>query len=607
MNAKQLAEHATFQSFLNCFLRETGRGDVKMASDSPSFCEEKDSEKWMHCYLDKQRIHLYVALDYWSETGRHLFGNVAVYFTIDHPEPIELDYVSLVHVTTKELSLLYPNASYRMDELLLRVIQSEQAMEQFIEARWEDQEQLQHQDFTFIEAEQSLIFGHLLHPTPKSRQGFSENEMKVYSPELKGSFPLHYFRAPKEYVYQGSALEQSTVAIMKQLVQNDPDISEDIKRKYAQDDDYALIALHPWQAHFIKGNSQIAALIKSGTIEDLGTMGRTFYPTTSIRTVYHPEVPYMFKFSLNIKVTNSVRANLWKELERGVEVKKIMDSEIGDELRERYPDFSIITDPAFITIQLEGMKETGFEVILRDNPFMKEEANHVTPVVALCQDTIGGKGSRLASIIQGIASREEASTEEVSERWFRRYLDRTLTPIMWLYIQKGIAPEAHQQNSVIRLKGGYPEAFYYRDNQGYYFVKSQQQNLERLIPSFNEKSDTVCADDVGDERLRYYFFINHLFGLINAFGTSRLIDEAKLLSIVREYLASIRVPENHPSQLIDSLLHKPSLPSKANLLTRFHDMDELVGAMETQSVYVAIRNPLYEKGGVLSESASTSF
>ena len=40
------------------------------------------------------------------------------------------------------------------------------------------------------------------------------------------------------------------------------------------------------------------------------------------------------------------------------------------------------------------------------------------------------------------------------------------------------------------------------------------------------------------------------------------------------------------------------LPCKANFLTRVHDMDELVGSLETQSVYVNVENPLYEFAGV---------
>ncbi|WP_217145732.1 IucA/IucC family protein, partial [Streptomyces sp. AC627_RSS907] len=44
----------------------------------------------------------------------------------------------------------------------------------------------------FLSGEQSLLFGHPLHPTPKSRDGLSEAEARAYSPELRGSFPLHW-------------------------------------------------------------------------------------------------------------------------------------------------------------------------------------------------------------------------------------------------------------------------------------------------------------------------------------------------------------------------------------------------------------------------------
>ncbi|SFE47830.1 Siderophore synthetase component [Lentibacillus persicus] len=602
---KRMAEHATLQSYLNCFLRETGFGDVKHATELSQVYKESHSGYWLHCYLKNQQIHLYVPLSYWSETGRHLFINFAFY-QIAYQEPIELDYISLVHFTTKELSLIHSGSNYRTDELLLRVIQSEQIMEQFIKERWEDKAHLSAPDFTFLEAEQSLIYGHLLHPTPKSRQGFSEEEMVTYSPEMKGAFPLHYYRIHNSYIYQDSMLDKSTVNLLKQMVREDPEITNDFKNKYAQMDDYALLPLHPWQASFINGKKHIANLKKEGIIEDLGQTGRSFYPTSSIRTLYHPDVSFMCKFSLNIKVTNSVRANLWKELERGLEVNRIINSEIGSELNEKYPNFSIISDPAFITLQLDGMKETGFEVILRDNPFMGDRAEQVTPIVALGQGSIDENKSRLSMIITNLAKQENATKGFVSEKWFRRYLDISFSPIMWLYFKKGIALEAHQQNSVVRLKDGYPSEFYYRDNQGYYFVNSNKHYLEKLIPGFNQKSDTVCADEVADERLRYYFFVNHLFGLINAFGTAGLIDESRLIKVLRDYLLAVEVEENHPSGLLESLLQEQSFPSKANLLTRLHDMDELVGAMESQSVYVSIANPLYGKEGSKYEPISTS-
>lgn len=47
------------------------------------------------------------------------------------------------------------------------------------------------------------------------------------------------------------------------------------------------------------------------------------------------------------------------------------------------------------------------------------------------------------------------------------------------------------------------------------------------------------------------------------------------------------------SPLPAQLLQNPQLRCKANMLTRLHGLDELVGPVDTQSVYVTIANPLY--------------
>ena len=48
----------------------------------------------------------------------------------------------------------------------------------------------------------------------------------------------------------------------------------------------------------------------------------------------------------------------------------------------------------------------------------------------------------------------------------------------------------------------------------------------------------------------------------------------------------------YPHTLLDRLLDDERWPCKANLRTRLHDLDELVGDIATQSVYVTIPNPL---------------
>ena len=52
----------------------------------------------------------------------------------------------------------------------------------------------------------------------------------------------------------------------------------------------------------------------------------------------------------------------------------------------------------------------------------------------------------------------------------------------------------------------------------------------------------------------------------------------------------------YPATLLDRLLDDDHWPCKANLLTRAHDMDELVGDISTQSVYVSLPNPLLGVG-----------
>ncbi|WP_332697186.1 IucA/IucC family protein [Halalkalibacter lacteus] len=610
MNYKQIAEQATIQSLLNCYLRETVEYKVlekRNATNLASRLDDRQKVKQIvNCELSNQGIHLYIPLSYWSITGRHIFSFPLYYsLSAERNQLLELDYVTLTSLIIKELNVKAGAASGvtgNQDELMMRVILSCQSIEQFIQARYKDSDRLYEPDMSFIEAEQALLFGHLLHPTPKSRQGISEWDAPFYSPELKGQFQLHYFRVHTSIVQHGSALEDTAIHLVKEQLLADPHVTSEFKTTYCQADEYALLPVHPWQAEFLMRKPKVQTLMEQGLIENVGREGRAFYPTSSVRTVYHPEETYMLKFSLNVKITNSVRVNKNMELERGVEVKRLLDGKIGEDLRNHHPHFQVICDPAFMTVHIEGEQESGFEVIVRENPFHVQHAQNATPIAALCQDSIDGQTSRLAEIIKQLAKKEGRSTEEVSVDWFRRYLDRSLKPIMWLYLTYGIALEAHQQNSVIQLQDGYPDRFFYRDNQGYYFCESYHEQLNQLLPGISEKSNTVCSDAIADERLRYYFYYNHLLGLVNAFGVGNLIDERKLLVEIKEVLEQIEVPTESVSQLITSLLTYEKLPCKANLLTRFHDMDELTGSLETQSVYVDIDNPLARKELVTSEA-----
>ncbi|MFP3326377.1 IucA/IucC family protein, partial [Planococcus sp. SIMBA_160] len=69
------------------------------------------------------------------------------------------------------------------------------------------------------------------------------------------------------------------------------------------------------------------------------------------RTVYQKDSAYMLKFSVPVKITNSLRVNKQKELDRGVEMSRILKTELGVSLYDKFSGFRVIEDPAYLSIQ----------------------------------------------------------------------------------------------------------------------------------------------------------------------------------------------------------------------------------------------------------------
>ncbi|WP_100400984.1 IucA/IucC family protein [Bacillus sp. FJAT-44742] len=578
MNKVESPEHASLQCFLNCYIRETGNG---------TFLTNSQHGQGLDLFLENQGIQFFFPVRYISPTERHLFDFPGYYRTTFEKKWNETDVTTVVSLLLKELSIQYESSAH-LSETVQRVLMSLDNMTTFFTHREQEGANPYTSDRTFIESEQSLLIGHLLHPTPKSRQGMDEQELLTYSPETRGTFHLHYLLVHKSIVETGSSGEQSPTHLMKEI------LLEEEQKEMVSDENFVWFPLHPLQAKHLLQTEKVKDLLALGLLINAGPMGKKVTATSSIRTVYLEEADVMLKLSIPVKVTNSLRVNKKHELERGLEVCQLLESNLGTQLRDYFPNFHIINDPSYITVI--DQEETGFEVIFRENPFKGEKAKHTSLLAGLTQDPVRQEKSYLAQVIHKIASEEQREIKEVSKDWFTQYLTISLHPVLWLYFTHGIALEAHQQNSIVRLENGYPVSFYYRDNQGYYFCQSKESHLQTFLPQLNEKSDTVCRDEIADERLRYYFFFNHLFGLINSFGTSGLSEEEVLLEILRRELQDLQVMAyGSSSSLIDSLLHEESLPCKANLLTRFYDMDELEGDLASQSVYTLVKNPLVQK------------
>jgi siderophore synthetase component len=500
----------------------------------------------------------------------------------------------------------------------------------------------------FLSAEQALLLGHPLHPTPKSREGLSEAEARLYSPELRGSFPLHWLAvAPSVLATDSAWTERGRLVPAAQLT------ARLAGTELPLPDGHAALPLHPWQWREIRHRADIAALLDAGLIQDLGPHGTPWHPTSSVRTVHQSGAPAMLKLSLGLRITNSRRENLRKELHRGVEVHRLLRNGLSKEWLAAHPGFDIVRDPAWLAVDAldwcgvdlgecgadpspspspspgagergAGPSEpgtraplAGIDVVIRHNPFSaSDDVSCIAGLVSLRpyarrSATVAEPGatshisrsasgaplmrSRLAEVVTSLAQRTGRPRAAVAAEWFLRYLEQVVRPVLWLDSEAGIALEAHQQNTLLLLDSeGWPAGGRYRDNQGYYFRASRRAELDARLPGIGEHSDTFVSDEVTDERFAYYLAINNVLGLIGAFGSQRLADERLLLSAFRRFLGDVasgpaRLRTSLPARLLDS----PVLRCKANLLTRLHGLDELIGPVDTQSVYVTIANPLH--------------
>ncbi|WP_443057659.1 IucA/IucC family protein [Streptomyces sp. IBSBF 2806] len=608
------AQAAAVENLLRCWVRETGLpapGDGVLRVPLPA-----------------SGVSLLVPVQHWSATGWHRFGPPRLAGA--PAQAPSADAVTVAALLARETPASGRGGGGGRDgsgdegvDLVARVADSVRRTAAFIAER---RERPADGPDLFLAAEQALLLGHPLHPTPKSREGLTEGEARRYSPESRGSFPLHWLAvAPTVLATDSAWTEGGRPVPAARLTERLAGAGLPLP------DGFAALPVHPWQLGEMRRRPEAEALFDAGLLRDLGAHGLPWHPTSSVRTVHRSGAGAMLKLSLGLRITNSRRENLRKELHRGVEVHRLLRCGLAERWHAAHPDFDIVRDPAWLAVDgPDGRPLTGLDVMIRHNPFAPADdvcclaglvaprphareaadadgADHRPPGTPPAPAGAGPvRRSRLAVLVTRLAGRTGRPPGAVAAEWFLRYLEQVVRPVLWLDGAAGIALEAHQQNTLVLLdREGWPRGGRYRDNQGYYFRESRRADLDARLPGVGERSDSFVSDDVTDERFCYYLGINNVLGLIGAFGSQRLADERLLLAAFRRFLADADRPrtDGRPasgpgrtgggrSSLPARLLDAPVLRCKANLLTRLHGLDELVGPVDTQSVYVDVANPL---------------
>lgn len=123
----------------------------------------------------------------------------------------------------------------------------------------------------------------------------------------------------------------------------------------------------------------------------------------------------------------------------------------------------------------------------------------------------------------------------------------------------------------------------------------------------HETEELFYEDALIQDRFTYYLFMNQLFPVISRFGADQLIDEKILLQwsinrlhVLKEEFTGLG------KAFVENILKQEKLAFKANLLTRFHDVDELEAELE-QAVYTKIPNPFILQNQEAEYATATAF
>ncbi|GAA2384824.1 IucA/IucC family protein [Streptomyces glaucosporus] len=578
------ADAAATERLLRAYVRETG-------TDVP------DAGRSLHVVLPTSGLTLRVPVRYRSATGWHRFGEARVVVS-ERGGSLPADVALVAAALVREAVLGRGRPPQPGADAVGRVLDSARRTAGHL-ARRRAEPPGTAGPTPFLDAEQALLLGHPFHPAPKSREGASDAELAAYSPESRGSFPLYWFAAHPDAVVGGSADGRPPAGLLRSLA-----AGVDVPGGMVP------VPAHPWQAREAAGRPETAALLDAGLLRPLGQAGPAWHPTSSVRTVHRPDAAVMLKLSLGMRITNSRRNNLRGELRLGVRAARLLAASApgrpgpGAWLRAEHPEFGILRDFAWVSVGA-GDAETGLETAIRDNPF--RGSSHGGTGDALCvagltaERTGPGDGSPpphralLCEAVERAARAHGLSPAEASARWLARYLDVLAVPLIRLRARYGIGLEPHHQNTLVALgRDGLPVAGRYRDSQGYYAAASRAAELDRLLPGVAEGVELVFDDAFVDERVAYYLGIGNLLGLVGAFGAYGLADEGTLLRVVRGALERLRAAEPGAKGLLGLLLDAPVLRCKGNFLTCVDGLDELVGDVRTQSVYIDLPNPLAE-------------
>nr|WP_240955755.1 IucA/IucC family protein [Micromonospora sp. HNM0581] len=381
----------------------------------------------------------------------------------------------------------------------------------------------------YVDSEQSLVYGHPHHPSPKWRSG-DPASWRRYAPELRSAFQLSWLAVPTALVADDGPVDELIAPLRP------PDAPPG----------HLLLPVHPWQLDLVPPNDP--------RLRRLGPAGVPVRPTASVRTLYAPSVDRFLKTSLHVRITNCLRKNARYELTGAVALTRFLaDVPLAAQV-------GLLREPGYRTVDLPGADE-AYGTILRTG--VRE---HLRP------------GER---VVLAAALAATPLTVPDPFGWWRAYVELLVPTVLRLWLGHGVVHEAHLQNVLVVLApDGRPVRLVLRDLEGVKLDPGRLTAWPDGVP--REVAYTPAQAAL---RVVYCLFVNHLAGLAGALADFHPGVEPRLWQLVRQVVEATYAQLGEPVELV-ALLDGAPLAAKANLLVRWHR------AADQRAPYVVVPNPL---------------
>ncbi|WP_413293414.1 IucA/IucC family protein [Bdellovibrio sp. HCB185ZH] len=584
MNLHELSLRHSASCFFNSLFREWFDYSI---TEAPTAISVKTGCKLVLTVNLNDGAMMLLPLTRSSLMGRHQYHST--FYIQKVGELTEADFLTVASELVKHLTTVFPNSIGNDAVFMERLKNSVENIELALSYRKEDLQSIYSEPMNFQQAEQGLMIGHNFHPYPKMREGFDEVDYRQYSPEMAGSFALNWFLAKPEIVANEKAakfqVEQWTLDAFLKDFENSEQASAKLKAGFIP------FPVHPWQKQHLLKNPVVQTYLQNGDLIDLGEADKKWYPTTSLRSIYGAHSPYMMKFSLTLRLTNSIRHLTPVEVVRGLQVYDVFMTAKAQEFSRKHPQFHIVFEPAFMAFKdAAGEILTESIVVCRENPFTENNNEEAVVLSTLAQDNPLGGENLIQKAIRKEAEKTHRSLSEISQQWFARYLEVAVKPLVHAQANYGILLGAHQQNLILSLKANFPEKAYFRDCQGTGYSHFGFSLYGKDVSSLKMENGNIL-DDKGNILFAYYLMINSTFNVIAAIAADGWVSEDELVTDLRNFLLAIRASNPQDKSCLNYLLDQDEIWHKGNFTCSLQNLNENTTA-NPLAIYNLIKNPI---------------